>query len=353
MTTPLPHSLTDLLTSGLGDSESKLITDGLIHRTYRLKTGTTNYLLQSVNKNIFSYPKGLIDNHLILFDHFLAPDTPFTHPLAQPLLFPNRDWLFQDESGNTWRLCEYIEGSCTRSGVEDAAQAYALADFFARFTRHASTLDSSNWHIPLPNFHDLEARFSQWELAIRNDPAKRKKDLLALIEELNGRQVYVNFYSGMRQNPNFPLRMMHHDAKLSNVLIDAQTDQWLCPIDLDTVMPGYFFSDLGDMIRSLCNTAPREDSPASDISFRADIYEALLQGYRIGMSGTLSRQEEEQLDMAGPLITYMQTLRFLTDHVNGDLYYQIDHPGQNLERALNQFTLLKKMEAYLKEKGRL
>ena len=112
-------------------------------------------------------------------------------------------------------------------------------------------------------------------------------------------------------------------------------------------MPGFFFSDLGDMVRSLCNGAGKEDANESEIFFRSDIYEALLKGYRDGMQEILSDAEYQQLDAAGVLMTYMQSMRFLTDYLNGDCYYLTVHPGQNLDRALNQLRLLEKMETYL------
>ena len=145
---------------------------------------------------------------------------------------------------------------------------------------------------------------------------------------------------------------MHHDAKLSNVLIDQKEDNWLCPIDLDTVMPGYFFSDLGDMIRSICNGAEKEDSPLEQVRFRSDLFESLLDGYQSGMPSILSPEENRLLPIAGVWMTYMQCLRFTTDWLNGDLYYRIERTGQNTERAVNQLELLRQMENYLMQTGR-
>ncbi len=349
----LPNTLTQLLSAGdRKDIHAATISNGLIHQTFCLTVDDQAYLLQSINKYIFPNPEGLIKNHVALYEHFNRPGSPFEHPLVKPLPFPSGNYLFTDELEQHWRLAEFIPGACTRSEIEETSQAEALADFFASFTRHASKINVTDWHIPLTNFHDLSFRYDQFQDAVQNDIAGRKSSLDQLIVEMKKRRPYVDFFSSLHNNAHFPLRMMHHDAKLSNVLIDERFHTWLCPIDLDTVMPGYFFSDIGDMIRSICNGAKEEDSPSTEVQFHADLYEALLAGYRNGMKGTLTKQEDAHLDVTGIIMTYMQSLRFLTDHLNGDVYYQIDQPGQNLDRAVNQLAFLKKMEEYLSTRGR-
>jgi Ser/Thr protein kinase RdoA (MazF antagonist) len=353
MTPQLPYSLCRLLSDDIAPIQVFPITVGLIHQTYRAQDGKNNYLLQSINTNIFTDPMGLIHNHRRLHKHFLSEDAPFPHSLAEPRPFPNGEWLFKDENQQTWRMSEFISGSHTRTSVENTVQAEALAAFFARFSWHASSLEQNNWHIPIHRFHDLAYRYEQLEEAILNDQVSRKADQAALINELQNRKHYVDLFRYMEADERFPLRMMHHDAKLSNVLIDDLTDTWLCPIDLDTVMPGYFFSDLGDMIRSICNGSAKEDSPIHEVVFRTDLFEALLSGYGTVMENSLTSEEKTLLSMSGILMTYMQSLRFLTDYLNGDVYYHISRPEQNLDRTINQFSLLCEMEAYLHESGRL
>ncbi len=350
----IPPSLSHLLSAGGTKKwELRALPGGLIHQTYEVKVEDKSFLLQSINKNIFKDPTGLIQNHLALYHHFQSPPQPFTRSLPEPLRFSTGDWLFEDDHQQVWRLCEFIPQSYTRLYIEETTQAEALSYFFAAFTKHAATMNEPNWYIPLPNFHDLELRYNQFTSAILENKAGRVNEETALINALRERSTYVDSFRKIRNSPDYLLRMMHHDAKLSNVLIDEKTNSWICPIDLDTVMPGYFFSDLGDMVRSICNSGGREDGPPTEATFRDDLYEGLLKGYRKGMQSTLSTEEEKQLDLAGPLMTYMQALRFLTDFLNGDVYYQVSHPRQNAERALNQFTLLSNMEAYLKKRGRL
>jgi len=212
-------------------------------------------------------------------------------------------------------------------------------------------MQDPNWSIPIPQFHDLAYRYDQFQTALSNGLPERIHSTQSLIEGLIARIKYVTFYEQMLYDPEFHLRMMHHDAKLSNVLIDSKTGKWICPIDLDTVMPGYFFSDLGDMIRSLCNTQAEDSIDPLHQQLRTDIYQALVQGYLLGMGDALTPTEQTHIHFAGPIMIYMQTLRFLTDHLNGDSYYRIDRPGQNLDRANNQFTLLNQLEQYLEQTG--
>ncbi|MBM3431984.1 MAG: aminoglycoside phosphotransferase family protein [Bacteroidetes bacterium] len=348
----LPPSLIQRLC--IHDAQSQLtpIAGGLIHHTYRLQVGNEQTLLQSINTEIFLNPIGLIQNHLALYEHFLSAGSPFPRPLAKPLPFPDGSWLHVDECNQTWRRTEFIPNSYTHPTVEDPKQAFTLAEFFARFTRHAASVNQSAWHIPLSRFHDLSFRYEQFEQASKEDPFGRKNSQPALIQELESRLHYVKTFLQIDRHPAFPLRMMHHDAKRSNVLMDQQEGTWLCPIDLDTVMPGYFFSDLGDMIRSLCNGSEKEDSTAEQVHFRSDLFESLLTGYRAGLTGILSPPEDQLLPISGVWMTYMQCLRFMSDYLNGDLYYRIEHPQQNLDRVNNQLELLRQMENHLQRNGR-
>jgi Ser/Thr protein kinase RdoA (MazF antagonist) len=146
----------------------------------------------------------------------------------------------------------------------------------------------------------------------------------------------------MKQNPAFRLRVTHHDTKISNVLFDND-DRGLCVIDLDTVMPGYFTSDVGDMMRTCVSPVSEEEKDFSKIMIREDYYKAIVKGYTEGMQGELSEDEQGSFFDAGCYLIYMQALRFLADHINNDIYYGAKYEGHNYMRACNQIVLLKKM----------
>ena len=347
----LPSELLQVLPFPVSSKDVFKITNGLIHHTYRVGSSEKKILLQSINSQIFPDPIGLTRNHFSLFHHFLQPQAPF--PLAKPLNFSNGDPVFWDSSSTCWRLSEFVEGTCTQSNVQTPEQAKKLARFFAAFTRFAAGIQDSDWPIPIPRFHDLTFRYEQFKNALDTASPIRLGTCQELTDALIGRRQYVSFYELLQHSEEYPLRMMHHDAKLSNVLIDERSGNWICPIDLDTVMPGYFISDLGDMIRSLCNTVSEDNPDGTCVRFRSEIYESLILGYTSGMGDALTQAERTHIHLAGLLMIYMQTLRFLSDHLNGDIYYQINHPGQNLERARNQFALLVEMESYLDKQGYL
>lgn len=347
----IPAELLPLLPIPGDAMDATLLNGGLIHQTFRVRSTDTSILLQRTNTGIFPDPEAIIRNHRILHLHFQQDDAPFS--LAKPLPFRNGQWCQQDANGAYWRCSQYIADTHTLNAVNGPDQAEALARFFATFTRYAARLDDPSYSTPIARFHDLAYRYQQFEDALSNGFADRIDGCGSLIEALKARKHHVLFFEQLRDRPEFPLRMMHHDAKLSNVLIDELSGQWICPIDLDTVMPGYYFSDLGDMIRSLCNSQAEDTISYTDIQLRTDLYESLVAGYLEGMADSITPAERKHIHRAGLLLIYMQTLRFLTDHLNGDLYYRIDHSGQNLERAQNQFTLLQELESYLNRLNRL
>ena len=142
---------------------------------------------------------------------------------------------------------------------------------------------------------------------------------------------------------------MHHDAKISNILFSEETGQVICPVDLDTCMPGYFFSDLGDMIRSMACSEDESSSNFSEINIRKDFYESIVDGYMEVMQKLLTDSEKKFIHYSGLLMTYMQALRFLSDYLNGDMYYRTTYTEQNFDRAKNQLTLLQRLETFLSE----
>ena len=197
-------------------------------------------------------------------------------------------------------------------------------------------------HIPLPNFHDLSLRYAQFENAIVNGNPQRigeSKEAIAFIKE--HADIVANFEK-IKANPNFKIRVMHHDTKVNNVLFDKD-NKGLCVIDLDTVMPGYFISDVGDMMRTYLSPVSEEEKDFSKIEIREDYFKAILDGYLSEMQDELSQDELKHFVYAGKFLIYMQALRFLTDYLLDDVYYGSQYPGHNFVRANNQIVLLKRL----------
>jgi thiamine kinase-like enzyme len=159
---------------------------------------------------------------------------------------------------------------------------------------------------------------------------------------LQNQNQIVEIFENIQKKPAIPLRVVHHDAKISNVLFDLGTDRGLCVIDLDTVMPGYYFSDVGDMLRTYLSPAGEEDSEFSKIEIREDYFEEIAKGYFGEMQSVLSQAEKQLFVYAGKFAIYMQAIRFLADYLMNDTYYSIQYKTQNLVRANNQVELLKR-----------
>jgi Ser/Thr protein kinase RdoA (MazF antagonist) len=169
-----------------------------------------------------------------------------------------------------------------------------------------------------------------------------------VIAELRQRKFLVDFYREIQTGDEYKLRVMHHDCKISNILFDKTTKEVICPVDLDTTMPGYYFSDLGDMIRSMACTVDENSTKWEDIDVERKHYNAIVNGYLQSMKEALSSEEQEHIHHSGVFLTYMQALRFVTDFLNNDIYYKTGYPEQNLNRALNQLILLEKLEEFLR-----
>jgi hypothetical protein len=171
-----------------------------------------------------------------------------------------------------------------------------------------------------------------------------------VISELRERGKLVDFFTQLSNESAYPTRVMHHDCKISNILFNKDTKEVLCPVDLDTVMPGKYFSDIGDMIRSMTCTVDENSTEWEKISIRSDYYQAIISGYMDGIGNNFTEKEKEDIHYAGLMMIYMQSLRFVTDFLNNDIYYKTNFPEQNLNRALNQLILLEHLEDFLKQK---
>lgn len=317
---------------------------GLIHQTFKLTPLAAGIplVLQAINKTVFVSPGDVVHNYRVIYDYLeqdgVVPQIP------APIPARNGELLWTDPDGQPWRATAFIAGSYSPAVVEDAESAWAVAHCFGSFTASLGGLAMSRLRVIIPGFHDLSLRYRQFEAAIVDAPMERLLKSTHLIAELRQRRQLADRCAGYASDSAFPQRVMHHDCKISNILFDRQSHTVICPVDLDTVMPGRFYSDLGDMIRTM---ACRVDETSTDweaIGIRPEFYQAILKGWLDAMGGLLTDREKMELPEAGKIMTYMQALRFLADYLQGDKYYRTEHPDQNLHRALNQQILLEKLE---------
>ena len=320
---------------------------GLINQSYKVtsKYSGESFLLQKINESVFTDPSAVQSNYENIWKYLRDNETGFLIP--EPKYFPGDTALFCDSSDHYWRVFEFIYGSQSFSSPQHIMQAKTAAKVFALFTSCLVDFDTDELNNTIPGFHDLSLRYKQFEQSIHQHQFERLKKASPIIDELRKRERYVNLYDVFTESKEFPKRVMHHDAKIRNILFDEDSGNVICPVDFDTCMPGYFFSDLGDMIRSMAGSVGENDTETENLHIRKDYYEAILEGYLEDMNEQLTGSEKKYIHYAGPLIIYMQSLRFITDYLNGDIYYKTAYAEQNFDRARNQLTLLQRLEEFL------
>lgn len=313
---------------------------GLINNTWKIVDGEKAYILQRINNAVFKQPEDIAFN-IAAINNYLKhhyPDYLFIAPVntidGQP--------LYHDTENGYFRLMPFLEHSHTVDVVEHPQQAFEAAAQFGKFTRLLASFDATVLKITLPDFHNLSLRYKQFEEALVNGNPQRIEKSAALIETAATQKSILTTFEAIKKNPQFKIRVTHHDTKISNVLL-GDKNEGLCVIDLDTVMPGYFISDVGDMIRTYTSPVSEEEKDFSKIEIRTGYFEALVKGYSGEMKEQLTADEKNYFIYAGKFMIYMQAIRFLTDYINNDIYYGAKYEGHNFIRAGNQFALLQKL----------
>lgn len=320
--------------------------NGLINETWKVTNGTDVFVLQRINDTVFKDPQA-IEQNIELIAAFLEKKVP-GYMFIAPLCSSDGRQMVQVEEGY-FRLFPFVPDSHSKEVVDNAAEAFEAAAQFGGFTKLLSGFDTSRLKITLPHFHDLTFRYNQFQEALQNGNRERLKESEPLISFINQQKDIVETYEFIKQSSDFKQRVTHHDTKISNILFDVK-NKGLCVIDLDTVMPGFFISDVGDMLRTYLSPVSEEETDFNKIDIRTDIYRAIVRGYYEAMEQELSPVEKQYFFYAGKFMIYMQAMRFLTDYLNNDVYYGARYPGHNFNRAKNQVVLL---EQLLKKEAQL
>ena len=314
--------------------------NGLINNTWKIEVPGREFILQKINQSVFKEPQ-LIATNIRLIAGYLQTHYP-DYPFVSPVVSNDGKDMIVNEHADFFRLFPFVSDSHTTDVVSSIQQAREAATQFGRFTRLLSGFDASKLNITIPYFHDLGYRYDRFLKIIPEGNRRRAFEAEDLIRFLIRNSAIVAEYRRITSDPAFKLRVTHHDTKISNVLFDDQ-DKGICVIDLDTVMPGYFISDVGDMMRTYLSPVSEEEKNFDKIEVREDFYEAIVRGYYAEMKDELTTTESKNFFYAGKFMIYMQAIRFLTDHLANDIYYKVDYPAQNYFRAANQAELLKKL----------
>src|SRR5688572_7608993 len=320
--------------------ESKIepLTSGLINSTWKVTDGEREFILQRINDHVFTKPYHLAAN-MSMVDAYLKAHAP-QYLFVAAISTSDRQDLFYDKNEGYFRLFPFIKGSHTISVVSSPKQAFEAAFHFGKFTRLLAGFDVAKLHITIPDFHNLSLRYRQFEDALMKGNRDRIKQSQPLIDSIKKQSHIVAEFEKIKKNKNVKLRVTHHDTKISNVLFN-EDGKGICVIDLDTIMPGYFISDVGDMLRTYLSPASEEVSDFSIIDVRENFFRAIVQGYISTMGTELTEDERALMLYSGSFLTYMQAMRILTDYCNNDVYYGARYEEHNLVRAGNQLRLLK------------
>jgi hypothetical protein len=308
------------------------------------------YIFQRINARVFQDVPALMDNIARVSSHLAgrAAGVPADDATRRALtLVPARDgraW-HRDEAGDWWRCYLFIERARTHDVIEHAWQAREAARAFGEFQKQLVDLPGARLHETIPFFHHTRRRFENLRRAATADAHQRAREARAEIDFAFSREGMVDVLLELQARGLVPERITHNDTKLNNVMIDDATRTGVCVIDLDTVMPGLALYDFGDMVRSATNAAAEDEPDTGRVHARLSIFEALVEGYLGAARPFLKDAEVAHLAFSGRLITFEIGLRFLTDFLEGDVYFKTRRPGHNLDRARNQFALVRSLEA--------
>lgn len=320
------------------------ITDGHINTTLKISVKGNDhfdeYILQKVNRFVFKNPPQLMHSIEVVCDHLRQKQ--YDKEILE--FVPNHDggFLTRDEEGDYWRVIKFIPNTYTVTKAENKEQVLEAAKTLSGFYAKILDLNPAEITESIEGFVNFQKRLNDFKSALKQASEERKKQAEEEIKFINAHFTFPDQFVVNQNNGNFPLRIIHADPKISNVLFDKTTGKGRCVIDLDTLMPSTILYDFGDMIRSYTNLR-EEDDPNPENVFSREYYDAVKEGFLSALKNTLTTKEIENLDYAGQVVVYVQAVRFLADYLQDDVYYHVDYPTHNLDRTRNQINLLKEL----------
>ena len=331
------------------------VTRGHIHDSYAIEyakgSARERYLLQRLNTGVFRDPEALMRNVALVTEHVRAKlrARGVLDPARRCLtLIPARGGATHhvDAEGDYWRTFRFIEAAKTVDRVGSRKQARQVARLFGAFAEMLADLERPPADT-IPDFHDLAKRFASFEVAVRDDVRARAGEIRAEIE--CARERFASICEALERHGfrELPRRVVHNDCKINNAMLDRRSGEALCVIDLDTVMQGTVLCDFGELVRTASCRSAEDELRLTAMRFEPELFGAVARGYLEGAAHLLGEAELRLLPLAGPLLTLENAIRFLTDHLSGDVYFRIHREGHNLDRARTQLRLLELLEENL------
>ena len=328
------------------------LTSGNINNTYLITYSEGEqkkyYTLQHINKYVFKKPFEVMSNIERVTQHLAgayekAGEDPERHVLN---LIPVKEggYLYQDQAGNYWRAYNYITGASAYDSPEKDAHIYETGRAFGEFQKYLSDFPAEELYETIPNFHNTTRRFYDFVASVAADKAGRVKSIENEIEFMFEHRKLMNSIVSKLNSGELPSRVTHNDTKINNILIDDETDKAICVIDLDTVMPGSSLYDYGDAIRFCASTAAEDEPDIGKIALDMKAFRLFTAGFLSETNGFLQEDEIRILPLGVLVITCELAMRFLTDYIDGDMYFKVRSPEHNLVRVRAQMALLRDME---------
>jgi Ser/Thr protein kinase RdoA (MazF antagonist) len=322
----------------MGDISCKKFGAGLIHQTFLIEVSRKKYILQGFNLNVFKYPNRIEKNLRLLSEFGKNKHLPFQLPLPIQNLDGNGLIEFQ---GKFFRLFEFVDGE-TLQQITEKNQARQAAEAYALFSKWASVFPLAKFEETIPNFHRLDLRFQKLEEVANSINNLSIEDRELLDFYLNQNDLVAKY---LQICSEIPRRLTHNDTKINNLIFSSDLSKVSALIDLDTIMPGYLLYDFGDLVRTVASTEEETSLNFENQSVSLSIYENLLLGYWAGAKELMNEKEAKSLLIGGEVMTCLMGVRFLTDHLEGNVYYQVAYPEQNFHRAINQMILLQSLQS--------
>ncbi|MBQ6998273.1 MAG: phosphotransferase [Clostridia bacterium] len=328
--------------------------EGHINSTFLLKTtAEEKYILQKINNTVFSSPEELMDN-VVMVTEFLKKkiDAAGGNSKRETLtVIPAKDGksYVKTENGDYYRVYIFIDDAISFQVVEDPMDFYNAAAAFGKFQNMLSDFEADKLHETIKNFHNTKTRFDDFEKAVADNKSGKAADVQAEIDFAMARKCDAAIIVDGIAEGRIPLRVTHNDTKLNNVLVDSESGKGICVIDLDTVMPGSLLYDFGDSIRFGTNPAAEDEKDLSKVYCDLNLFEHYVKGFLSEVGDSITKEEIELLPMSAKLMTLECGIRFLGDHLNGDVYFKIHRENHNLDRARTQFKMVADMEEKMEQ----
>lgn len=316
---------------------------------YKSAHSSERFIHQRINQKVFKQPHLVMQNIARVTQHLRQyyRDQGYADFARRSLnLVPTRqgDFFWRSPKGQVWRTYEFVEDTKSYQTVSEPRLAHSVGAAFGEFLRIMAQLQAAPLHATIDRFHDTRNRFENLLAALKSDVLKRSDCARPEIDFALARESIVDRLLDLQRSGQIKGCVTHNDTKLNNVLFDIKTDQALCVVDLDTVMPGQALFDFGDMVRSSTCFAHEDARDLASVRCEPDLFEALAAGFLSQTDTLLAPVEKELLAFSGVLITFEIGMRFLTDYLAGDTYFKIERPQHNLERARAQFALARSIE---------